>query len=89
MRREIYRWQSRLIDQWLAQETEWDEAWVDAAGHSDSLLLMTPESAKAMSDEIWEVVQRYRGQPPPAETPHAARVVWLQHLVPVRGELPL
>jgi DNA-binding transcriptional ArsR family regulator len=89
LRRELYRWQWRLLEQWLAQEAEWDKAWIDAAGSSDSLLVMTPESLKAMSDEIWAVVQRYRSQQADPDAPDAARVVWLQHLVPVRGELPL
>jgi DNA-binding transcriptional ArsR family regulator len=64
-RREVYRWQWRLLEQWLS------------------------ESLKSMSEEIWEVVQRYRNQQPPAGAADKARVVWLQHLIPVRGELPL
>jgi hypothetical protein len=35
------------------------------------------------------VVQRYRQQAPPAGAAGTARVVWLQHLIPVRGDLPL
>jgi DNA-binding transcriptional ArsR family regulator len=89
IRREIYRWQWRLLEQWLARENEWDKAWVDAAGVSDSLLTLTPESARAMSTEIWAVIQRYRDNPAPAEASDAARVVWFQHLVPIDGELPL
>lgn len=88
-RREMYRWQWRLLEQWLAEESEWDKAWADAAGHSDSLLELTPASLKAMSEEIWAVVQRYREAPPPDDAPDKARVVWLQHAVPVRGEFPL
>jgi DNA-binding transcriptional ArsR family regulator len=88
MRREIYRWQWRLLEQWLAEEGEWDKAWVDAAGLSDSLLVMTPGSLREMTAEIDAVVRRYREAPPP-DTSDTARVVWLQHAVPVRGELPL
>jgi DNA-binding transcriptional ArsR family regulator len=89
MRREMYRWQWRLLERWLAEEAEWDEAWVDAAGPSDHLLHLTPDRLKAMADEIWAVVQRYRDAPAPEDAGDATRVVWLQHLVPVRGELPL
>jgi DNA-binding transcriptional ArsR family regulator len=89
MRREIHRWQWRLLDQWLAEEGEWDKAWVDAAGLSDSLLVLTPASLRAMSEEIWAVVQRYRQQPAPVDATDTARVVWIQHVVPVRGALPL
>jgi DNA-binding transcriptional ArsR family regulator len=89
LRREAYRWQGRLLEQWLAEESQWDKAWVDVAGSSDHVLTLTPESLRAMSAEIWAVIQRYRANPPPADTPDAARVVWLQHLIPIRGELPL
>lgn len=42
-----------------------------------------------MSEEIWAVMQRYHANPAPADAPDVARVVWLQHLIPIRGELPL
>jgi DNA-binding transcriptional ArsR family regulator len=88
LRREIYRWQQRLVEQWLAEEADWDEAWVDAAGSSDWMLRLTPARAQALLDEILDVVRRYRDDEPPEDDPDAARVVWFQHLVPVR-ELPL
>lgn len=88
LRREIYRWQWRLLEQWLAEEEEWDKAWVDAAGVSDDLLVLTPRSLRAMTEEIHAVVRRYRERPPPADAGDAERVVWLQHVVPVRGDLP-
>jgi DNA-binding transcriptional ArsR family regulator len=89
MRREIYRWQRRMLDQWLAEESEWDEAWVDVAGWSDDLLWLTPGQTRAMTEEIWAVVQRYRDAGADPEDPDTERVVWLEHVVPVRGELPL
>ncbi len=88
-RREVFRWQWRLLEQWLSEESEWDKSWVEAADHSDSLLELTPESLKAMSEEIWDVVQRYKNQKPPAGAADTARVVWLHHVIPVRGEMPL
>ncbi len=89
MRREAYRFQWRVLEQWLAEESEWDKAWVDAVAASDCALEMTPETLKAMADEIWEVVQRYRRQPKP-EGQETRWVVWCQHGVPVRSleELP-
>jgi hypothetical protein len=42
-----------------------------------------------LSAELYAVVRRYRDNPPAQGTPDATRVVWLQHLVPIRGELPL
>lgn len=41
-----------------------------------------------MTAEIWDVVQRYRDEGDP-DAPDATRVIWLHHVVPVFGELPL
>ena len=88
-RRSYYAWQGRLLEQRLAEEGEWSTEWVDAASDSDDLLSLTPAEAKNMAQEIWDVVQRYRDAGAGADRPDAARVVWLQHLVPVFGEVPL
>lgn len=84
MRREAYRFQWRVLEQWLTEEAEWDKAWVDAAIYSDSALEMTAESLKAMGEEIWEVVQRYRYLPKP-EGQETHWVLWSQHGIPVRS----
>ena len=89
MRREVYRWQQRLLEQWLVEEQEWDKAWVDAAGSSDDLLWLTPAQTRSMTEEIWAVVHRYRDAGVNREDPNAEGVVWLAHVVPVRGEPPL
>jgi DNA-binding transcriptional ArsR family regulator len=86
-RREVYRWQWRLLEQWLAEEADWDKAWVDAAGSSDWLLRLTPAQTKALNEEILDVVRRYNDNEAPEDDPDAERVVWFQHLIPVR-ELP-
>jgi DNA-binding transcriptional ArsR family regulator len=84
VRREIYRWQQRLTDQWLAEEADWDTAWVDAAGSSDWLLRLTAAQTQAMHDEILDVVRRYNDAEAAEDDPDAERVVWFQHLIPVR-----
>lgn len=90
MRRSLYRWQLSLLENWLEEEAEWDDAWVDAAGTNDDLLELTPSQLTAMNRELWEVVQRYRTDPPPAAPDEpVARVLWLQHSVPLADELPL
>jgi DNA-binding transcriptional ArsR family regulator len=88
VRRNYYAWQARLLEQRLADETTWDKAWVDAAADSNDTFVLTPAQAEAMSREIWEVVQRYRSEGD-ADEPDAARIIWLQHIVPVFGEMPL
>ncbi len=88
LRRNYYRWLSRLLEQSLTQEAEWDKAWVKAANDSDDYLTLTPAQAKAMAKEIWEVVQRYQAEGD-INAPGAARVIWWQHVVPIFGELTL
>jgi DNA-binding transcriptional ArsR family regulator len=83
MQREGYRFQWRVLEQWLAEETEWDTTWVDAVAAADCALEMSPEMLKAMGQEIWDVVQRYRSQPVP-EGQDKRWVFWFQHGVPVR-----
>ncbi|MGH9243253.1 MAG: helix-turn-helix domain-containing protein [Acidimicrobiales bacterium] len=87
IRREMNRWQQRLVEQWLAEEPDWDKSWADAAGASDALLRLTAAQTKALHEEIFSVVRRYRDNEAPEDDPDAARVVWFQHLIPVR-ELP-
>jgi DNA-binding transcriptional ArsR family regulator len=84
LRREAYRYKWRVLEQWLAEESEWDAEWVDAVAESDTAIQMTPESLKAMGDEIWAVVERYRNQPVP-EGQETRWVLWHQHGVPVRN----
>ena len=93
VRREWYRWQQRLLDQWMAEEPEWEPEWVDVAASSDDLLVLTTEEAEALHTELWDTVQRYRnasiaqGREPGVDG--AERVVVLLHTVPIRGEWPL
>ena len=88
LRRNYYAWQARLLERRLADEADWDPAWVDAANDSDDALVLTPAQASAMSREIWDVVQRYRAAGV-SDAPDAARVIWLQHIVPVFGDMTL
>lgn len=88
MRRNYYAWQARLLEHRLTEEENWDPAWVDAAHDGDDYLTLTPAQAEAMAGEIWEIVQRYRAEGD-ADAPESAKVIWLHHIVPVFGELPV
>lgn len=87
-RRNYYAWQARLLEHRLEDEANWTEDWVRAASDSDDGLTLTPAQASAMSQEIWEVVQRYRAEGD-ADAPDAARVIWLHHVVPIFGDVTL
>ncbi len=93
LRREWYRWQQRLLDRWMEEEPDWEPEWVDAATSSDDMVVLTAAEAKALGQELWGVVQRYRAASVDAGREAgqdgAERVVVLHHTVPIRGEWPL
>ncbi|GAA1910596.1 helix-turn-helix domain-containing protein [Nocardioides marmoribigeumensis] len=93
VRREWYRWQQRLLDQWMAEERDWEPEWVDVAASSDDMVVLTPAEAEALGTELWDTVQRFRERSVAAGrqagVDGAERVVVLFHTVPIRGEWPL
>ena len=83
-RREVYRWQYRLVEQWLAEEPDWDKAWVDAASPNDCAADDDP--GVAAGDDGRDLGGG--GAVPPQRIPgrtDTARVVWFQHTVPAAG----
>jgi DNA-binding transcriptional ArsR family regulator len=54
------RMHARWAQDWLDTRGEWSDAWVHASTLSDLHLRLTSERAKAMSDEIHAVIERYR-----------------------------
>jgi DNA-binding transcriptional ArsR family regulator len=82
VRREILRWQQVVLEQWLIEEPEWGDDWVDAAAQSDHLLELTADELRSLKEEYLELAARYATRPDdklPRE-----RVVVLFHAVPVR-----
>ena len=57
----------RAVDQfemWMARRAEMDPAWLHAATLGDDVLRLTPTQAKALTDELYQVVRRYRSEAP-------------------------
>jgi DNA-binding transcriptional ArsR family regulator len=54
-------------DRWTAVRPGYPEAWHDAAGISDALLTIGPERLRALTGELWQVIERYRRESPPDE----------------------
>lgn len=58
-------------DRWFAAELEWSRPWRDALGYGDDGVRVTPAQARAMREEIEEVVRKYRhageGEPDSAD----------------------
>ena len=55
------------FEAWLAHRSELDPAWLRAGTLGDDVLRLTPSQAKALTEELYAVLRRYRSAPPPAE----------------------
>ena len=52
--------QTERAEQWFQHERGWPQEWRDALGYGDDGVLVTPAQARALFDELMEVVHRYR-----------------------------
>jgi DNA-binding transcriptional ArsR family regulator len=50
----------RRADRWFAAERSWSREWRDVLGYGDDGVLVTPAQARALREEIHQVVTRYR-----------------------------
>ncbi|MEU4782273.1 helix-turn-helix domain-containing protein [Micromonospora sp. NPDC023633] len=71
--------QARLLaeqaERWMAVAHGYSREWRDAAGMSDILLTLGPARLRALNDEVWQLLQRYRDEPVPDE-PEAESVLF-------------
>ncbi|HEY0699769.1 MAG TPA: helix-turn-helix domain-containing protein [Micromonospora sp.] len=58
---------AELADDWFAVRNGYPPAWRDAAGMSDVMLTVGPDRLRALSDELWQVVERHRQESVPDE----------------------
>lgn len=49
----------RWLEQWQAEKTTADRAWLDAASSSDYRLRLTPDTLRRLAAELHEVLERY------------------------------
>lgn len=85
LRRESLRLYARLIDAWLAEESTWDDDWIDAAVLDDRWARFTPEGLKAFERQVMALVEEHALAD---DAPAGERVAILLHAFPVR-DLPL
>jgi DNA-binding transcriptional ArsR family regulator len=65
-RRQVERAHAQF-EAWLTHRAELDPAWLRAATLGDDILRLTPSQTKALTEELYAVLRRYRDAPPPAE----------------------
>jgi DNA-binding transcriptional ArsR family regulator len=73
-RRQVARALSQF-EAWLAHRSELDPAWLRAATLGDAVLRLTPSQTKALTDELYAVLRRFRTDAPPAETGEVTKLV--------------
>ncbi len=52
--------QGERAEQWLQHQRGWPREWRDALGYADDGVLVTPAQARALAEELLEVIHRYR-----------------------------
>lgn len=87
-RRQVLNWQQLASLTYLAEEPEWGAEWADAAAQDDLLLRLTPDQLQEMTEEILDVIKRYRSNPAAANDALAADVLVFVNAFPVT-EVPL
>jgi DNA-binding transcriptional ArsR family regulator len=60
LRREIFDVYREVLERYLRTESEWDDAWREAAGFGDLLFRATPDELAAVRAEVEAVVERHR-----------------------------
>ena len=74
------------VERWAETSRRWPAAWRDTLGSGDDGVLVTASQARALWDEIQEVVGRYRDAG--ADDPEAIPVLVWTHLLPVDDTAP-
>ena len=68
----------RAVDQferWMARRDGMDLAWLHAATLGDAALRLTPSQTKALTDELYSVLRRFRTDAPPPEADETSELV--------------
>jgi DNA-binding transcriptional ArsR family regulator len=69
------------VEAWIERSPEWSAEWRDVLGSGDDGVTVTPAQARALREELHDVVSRYRDAG--AGDPGAIRVLVWSHLLPV------
>jgi DNA-binding transcriptional ArsR family regulator len=73
-------------DRWFAAERSWSREWRDVLGYGDDGVLVTPAQARALREEIHQVVTKYRNAG--AGDPDATEVLVHTILLPTDPRRP-
>jgi DNA-binding transcriptional ArsR family regulator len=63
------------FESWMARRDAIDPAWLHAATLGDAVLRLTPSQTKALNDELYAVLRRFRTDAPPPEAGETTELV--------------
>jgi DNA-binding transcriptional ArsR family regulator len=72
-------------ERWMTRQHAYSSEWRDAAGISDAALTLSPRQLRALTDELWQVLVRYRNEPP-SDEPDAQMVGYVLAAFPLVEE---
>jgi len=72
-------------ERWMARQHAYSSEWRDAAGISDAALTLSPQRVRALTRELWQVIMRYRDEPP-SDEPDAQQVEYVLAAFPLIEE---
>ncbi|MFY1599361.1 ArsR/SmtB family transcription factor [Micromonospora sp. WMMD737] len=72
-------------ERWMAVEHGYSRQWRDAAGMSDMLLTLGPAQLRALNDEMWQLLERYRDEEVTDEPEAESVLVFLAAFPRVEG----
>ncbi|MFG3707596.1 ArsR/SmtB family transcription factor [Micromonospora sp. NPDC047670] len=73
-------------ERWMAAAAGWSREWRDAAGMGDMMLSLGPARLRALNDELWELLMRYRDEATPDEPDARSVHVFLAAFPRVEGK---
>jgi hypothetical protein len=73
-------------ERWMAAAAGWSREWRDAAGMGDMMLSLGPARLRALNDELWELLMRYRDEATPEEPDAQSVHVFLAAFPRVEGK---
>ncbi|MEV4413053.1 winged helix-turn-helix domain-containing protein [Catellatospora sp. NPDC049609] len=68
------RFLAEQAESWVAAQQTAPLAWREAAMIGDATLTLSPTRLRALNDELWDLIERYRQDPALREEPEAAQI---------------
>ncbi|MFI6762150.1 winged helix-turn-helix domain-containing protein [Micromonospora sp. NPDC050417] len=85
IQREQLRLFSEQAERWIGAQHDYPAAWRGAAAFNDAVVTLPPDRLRQLTEEIWQVVKRYRRESVPAD-PGAEQVLIYLTAFPWMGE---